>query len=73
MRSTRSPLAYEGFDAVQDHRALGVDDAPLVVGEEGAGRETSAEHEPAQAIGQPGGDHADIVIRQEPAVERRWP
>ena len=60
---------HEVFDPIEDHRALGVDDAPLVVGEQRAGRETASEHELAEAVRQPVGYHADVVVRQEPAVD----
>jgi len=61
--------AHEVLDPIEDHGALGVDDAPLVVGEERAGREASPEHEPAEAVRQPVGYRADIVVGQEPTVD----
>ena len=57
--------SHELFDPIKDHGALGVDVAPIVVGEERAGRETSSEHELAEAVRQPVGDLADIVVRED--------
>ena len=60
---------HELFDPFQDDGALGVDDAALGVGKRRVALEVPPGGQQAQAIGQPRGYHADIVVGQQPTVD----
>ena len=61
----------EVADPAQEHGALGVNEAPIVVGKEGAAGDGSAVDELAKGVRQPARDLTDIVISQEPTVDGR--
>ena len=53
---------HEVVDADQDHRTLGVDETPLVVGEERAARVAPAERKLADTVGKSSVNCGDILI-----------
>ena len=59
---------HEVVDPDQQHGTLRVDDGPFVVGVSRPAGETAAVGELAEAIGEPAGDPAQVLIREQPAV-----
>ena len=60
---------HEIVDSVQDDRALGAPDNLLLVGKEPPHGNSPSRDEPAEAVRQPVGEGADVVIGLNPAVQ----